>query len=284
MLLQTLVGSWPSAWRARTLRQDPDAVRAWLARVGDWQRKALREARLHTSWTDPDAVYEAAAQACLDALDPRAEDPRPLAALAAFASSLAAPGQVNGLTQALLRTTVPGVPDLYQGTETWDESLVDPDNRRPVDHRRLDRLLAGTPPDTPTEADWRTGRVKQHLIRTALGLRAARPPLFRPGSAYVPLAARGARADHVLAYLRGYERHWVLVVAPRLCALPLAGYARGQAPAASRFWEDTELILPAAGPWKDLLGHRMIVPGPDRRLPLAALLRDWPVALCVMVP
>ncbi|HPP52334.1 MAG TPA: hypothetical protein PK777_05225, partial [Thermoguttaceae bacterium] len=130
MLLQTLVGSWPSAWPADATRLDPRAVRAWLARVAQWQRKALREAGLRSSWTDPDAAYEADAQACLDALDPDAEDPRPLKTLAAFAAPLAAPGWINGLAQALLRNTAPGIPDLYQGTETWDESLVDPDNRR----------------------------------------------------------------------------------------------------------------------------------------------------------
>ncbi|MBB6083016.1 malto-oligosyltrehalose synthase [Castellaniella defragrans] len=283
MLLQTLVGSWPSAWPADATRLDPRAVRAWLARVAQWQRKALREAGLRSSWTDPDAAYEADAQACLDALDPDAEDPRPLKTLAAFAAPLAAPGWINGLAQALLRNTAPGIPDLYQGTETWDESLVDPDNRRPVDHRRLDRLLAGPPPHAPTPADWRGGRVKQYLIQTALALRATHPRLFCAGSGYVPVAAEGPRARHVVAFLRGGGEDWALVVAPRLCALPLAGYARGEAAEACRYWEGTALVLPPAGAggWKDVLGAGAAEAGSDGRLPLAALLRRWPVALCV---
>ncbi|WP_368643236.1 malto-oligosyltrehalose synthase [Castellaniella ginsengisoli] len=281
MLLQTLVGSWPSAWSAG--RPDPDRLRAWLTRVGDWQRKALREAGLHTSWTDPDTAYEAAAQACIDALGPESGDGRILDELAAFAVPLVAPGQVNGLAQTLLRNTAPGIPDLYQGAETWDESLVDPDNRHPIDPHRLERLRAGPPPIAPRAADWRNGRVKQYLIQTALGLRAARPALFHAGSRYIPLAAEGRQARHVLAFLRGDGHHWALVMIPRLCALSLARYARGEAAAASRFWEGTSLVLPAAaaGLWRDALGDGAFDTAPDRRLPLAPLLRHWPVALCV---
>ncbi len=286
MLLQTLVGAWPSAWDADVRALDPAAVRAWLERIAGWQRKALREAKLRTSWTDPDPAYEEAAQACLDALDPDAGDPRPLEALARLAAPLVAPGHINGLAQALLRNTVPGVPDLYQGTETWDESLVDPDNRRPVDYDRLRCLLAGPPPLRPRAADWRSGRVKQYLIQAALRLRAARPALFGPESEYLPLFAEGARAGHVVAYLRGGADGWALAAAPRLCALRLAGYARDEAEAASGFWGDTALVLPAgcAGRWEDALGGGGLMPEGDGRLPLARLLRRWPVALCATAP
>ncbi len=282
MLLQTLVGAWPSAWGDDVRAVDPDAVRDWLARVAAWQRKALREAKLRSSWTDPDLAYEQAALACIEALDPTADDPRPLDALASLAAPLVAPGHINGLTQALLRNTAPGVPDLYQGTEIWDESLVDPDNRRPVDYVHLRRLLAQPPPTRPLPAEWRSGRVKQHVIQAALGLRTARPWLFDERSAYIPLGAVGARAAHVVAYLRGRDGRWALVAAPRACALRIAGYARGEAALASGFWKDTALILPpgCAGRWDDALGDGTFAVGDDGRLRLSRLLESWPVALC----
>ncbi|HUH41331.1 MAG TPA: malto-oligosyltrehalose synthase, partial [Castellaniella sp.] len=148
LLLQTLMGAWPMDWSEDVEQIAPEALRAWLTRIAAWQVKALREAKRHTAWTAPNSSYEAAAQACLDVLSPDTPDQSPLAVLAALAAPLIAPGQINGLAQTLLRNTSPGVPDLYQGTETWDLSLVDPDNRRPVDHAALDALL-----DSP--APWR---------------------------------------------------------------------------------------------------------------------------------
>jgi (1->4)-alpha-D-glucan 1-alpha-D-glucosylmutase len=282
MLLQTLVGSWPSAWADPATPPSPETVRGWLERVAAWQRKALREAGQHTNWTDPDRRYEAAARRWLDVLDPLAGSRPARTALAAFVVPLIGPGMINGLAQTLWRNTAPGIPDLYQGTESWDESLVDPDNRRPVDHQQLDALMAAPPPYRPVPADWRNGRVKQHLIRTALGLRHDQPAVFGPGADYLPVAAHGHRARHVVAYLRCHADQRILVVAPVHCARSLAPYANGAAEEAARFWGNT--ALPATiglGPWQDLLsGVRVDVTSEDG-LPLGPLLRHWPVALCV---
>ncbi|KCB45008.1 malto-oligosyltrehalose synthase [Bordetella hinzii] len=278
MLLQTLVAAWPAAWTEAV--RDESAIRQWLARVGAWQRKALREAKLRTSWQDPDPAYEAAAQACLDALDPAAPDRRAWDSLAAIAAPLVAPGQINSLAQTLLRNTAPGVPDLYQAAETWDDSLVDPDNRRAVDHARLGNLLRGPAASPARPRDWTSGRIKQYLIQAALRLRAARPAAFESG--YQPVCARGRRAAHVVAYLRGSGEQRVLAVAPRLCSLRLAGLARGED--AAGFWEDTVLELPPGSHWTDVLAGGGCRIGADGRLPLARLLRQWPVALCASEP
>src|SRR5690606_28137742 len=117
--------------------------------------------------------------------------------------------------QTLLRNTCPGIPDLYQGTELWDYSLVDPDNRRAVDYERRRLLLSAGRISRPQVKDWRSGAVKQSLIHTALQLRAAQPAMFT--GRYRPLCAAGPRAAHVVAFLRGKGRCASLTVAPRLC-------------------------------------------------------------------
>ncbi len=283
MLLQTLIGAWPSAWGGNVRSIEPDKVREWLARIAGWQGKALREAKLWTSWTDPDHAYERAAQACLDALDPEAADPRPLDSLACLAAPLVAPGHINSLAQTLLRNTSPGIPDLYQGTEIWDESLVDPDNRRPVDYSRLQSLRREQVGARPAAQDWLSGRVKQTLIRRALHVRAMHPSLFDETSNYVPVPAQGRRANHVVAYLRGRADCWALAVAPRLCSLRLATHVKDPQADSCGFWEDTALILPpgCAGQWNDVLGGESFRIENDGKLRLSQCLRNWPVALCI---
>jgi (1->4)-alpha-D-glucan 1-alpha-D-glucosylmutase len=280
MLLQTLIGAWPPTWGPDVRAIAPDSIREWLGRVAQWQTKALREAKLRTSWTDPDEDYEAAAAACLAAIDPGAVDARPLAELARFAAFLVAPGQINSVAQTLLRNTSPGVPDLYQGAQAWDQSLVDPDNRRPVDWQALQALLATPEPLEPAASQWRNGRVKLHLIQTCLRLRADIPQAFESG--YTPLRVRGLHASRVLAYLRGDGAQRVLVAVPRLCALPLAGYARDQRPTARDYWGDTAIMRPdgCSNRWVDRLARRELRAAPDGALPLSDVFRHWPVAVC----
>src|SRR6202044_1485249 len=152
------------------------------------QVKSLREAKLVSEWAAPNEDYEAA---CTEFLTGTLDPSRPvLAEIIAFAEKLGAPGAANGLAQTLLRLTVPGVPDLYQGTEFWDQSLVDPDNRRPVDFaQRQATLQTGTSP-AEALANWRSGAVKQAIIARALALRASLPELFAQGD-YVKLEASG---------------------------------------------------------------------------------------------
>ncbi len=187
--------------------------------------------------------------------------------IAAFARRVAPIGAVNGLAQVLLKLTAPGVPDLYQGTEFWDFSLVDPDNRRPVDFDERMRSLSEAPPLAALAAQWRDGRIKQHLIRRTLALRRALPQLFESGS-YVPLAAEGRAARHVLAFARQKDGATAITIVPRLAARLVAPDGGLAIPAA--VWGDTRLRLP---------------PGlPERDLRIADLLGAVPVALLIASP
>lgn len=284
LLLQALVGAWPAEWDAEFVTHDADALGAWLERIGQWQTKALREAKLHTSWTDPDPVYEAAAQECLAYLGNDAHGRELLREIAAFARELAPAGMVNGFTQTLLRNCLPGVPDLYQGADLWDFSLVDPDNRRPVDYARRRALLADAARDVAMDlsnAAWRTGAVKQALIHRLLLARQRVPAPFRGGDFY-RVRVEGTRAAHVVAFLRQHEGQTALIVGARWCALGLSGYVTEDAATACAFWGHTELRLPSGTPrlsLHDALTGRRLRSGMIDRLRVADVLRDGPAAL-----
>jgi (1->4)-alpha-D-glucan 1-alpha-D-glucosylmutase len=242
MLYQTLVGCWPP-----TLSPDDAAgVKELAERVSAWQLKALREAKLRTSWFAPDEAYENACRDFLfDILAPQRRDGF-LGALPAFVERVARTGAINSFQQTLLRLTSPGVPDLYQGTELWDFSLVDPDNRRPVDfEQRREWLSAGEAAGAPSEQlkNWRDGRVKLGIVRRALALRTHAPDLFGQG-AYLPLKVEGAHADSVIAFARHTGSAYAVVIATRLATslltdtdLPLVD---------ARQWGDTAVLLPEA--------------------------------------
>lgn len=200
-----------------------------------------------------------------------------VAELAAMVARLAPAGALNGLAQTARHFTVPGIPDLYQGTERWDFSLVDPDNRRPVDFTALERGLSEAPPPAYLPC-WRDGRVKQALIGRLLHLRARCPALFAEGT-YAPLPLTGRHAGHALAFARVHREQALVVVTSRLTArLPGVTEQPLAAPAA---WEDTALCLP------EMLWEREgstaltdTPPSPPgRALALAGLLRDFPVAV-----
>ncbi|WP_018686433.1 malto-oligosyltrehalose synthase [Actinokineospora enzanensis] len=229
---QSLLGAWPIT----------------PARLSAYLDKAAKEAKVRTSWTEHDEEFEEAVRAW-----PRAvfADPLLLAEVTAFAARITPHGWSNSLGQKLLQLAGPGVPDVYQGTELWDLSLVDPDNRRPVDftERRdlLDKLAAGWPP--PVDE---TGAAKLHVVRTVLRLRRERPELF---TGYRPVEARGPAARHVVAF----ERTGLIAVATRF-------------PARLTDWADTRVDLPG-GTWIDQLTGRPADGG------VADLLTHYPVAL-----
>ena len=198
---------------------------------------------------------------------------------------------MNGLTQVLLKAAAPGVPDFYQGSELWDLSLVDPDNRRAVDWedraRRLRRIRAAAERDPRAlvrelRDRWPDGRIKLFLTWRALSVRRAHPELFRSGD-YLPLEATAARRRHVLAFARRQRGAWVLVVTPRL----VAGLFHGRrAPLGRKAWGGAGLILPHRFPaqWRDVLSgeSRKVARRAGRAfLPLHLLFRDLPVALLV---
>ncbi|HET7488122.1 MAG TPA: malto-oligosyltrehalose synthase [Acidimicrobiales bacterium] len=243
LLYQTLVGAWP-------LPGD---------RAVAYMEKASKEAKARTSWIDPDPGYDAALRAFVEGV---LGDAAFLDDLAAFVAPLVGPGRVTSLAQAVLRLTAPGVPDTYQGTELWDLSLVDPDNRRPVDYETRRRLLDELP-GLDAAALWERageGLPKLKVVTEALHLRRRRPEAFGAGGAYQPLAASGPRAAHVVAFSRGGA---VATVVPRL-VLGLAGD-----------WGTTTVALPP-GRWRNLLDGADVGGG---EVALAGLLGAFPVAL-----
>jgi malto-oligosyltrehalose synthase len=269
MLLQMIVGAWPLDLDAG----DAAGLEAFGDRLAAWQRKALREAKRRTSWTQPDEAYEAACEAWLRG----ALTPGPLLdGIAGFAARIAAPGAANGLAQALLRCTAPGIPDLYQGTEFWDLSLVDPDNRRPVDWPARERALHAAVPAATLLRDWRDGRVKQAVIRAALHEREAAPALFAEGD-YAPVTAEGPRSAHLLGFARRHGDQCAIVVATRLPAALLGAAATPLASAEA--WDGTTVGLPA-GDWRDALTDATHV-AEDGRIAVGKLLAALPVALLI---
>jgi len=220
LLYQTLVGAWPI---------DEERICAYM-------EKAVKEAKVHTSWTDPNQAYE---QGLADFIAAVLADTTFCTDLEDFVADLVAPGRINSLAQALIKLTAPGVPDIYQGTELWDLSLVDPDNRRPVDFALRRRLLSQLPQLDPEAilAGMDQGLPKLWVIRQTLHLRRAHPALFGPRADYRPLYATGRKADHLVAFVRGQD---VISLAPRLVM------------GLNNDWEDAIVELPR-GKWHNVL-------------------------------
>ncbi|MGA4635998.1 malto-oligosyltrehalose synthase [Pseudomonas solani] len=279
MLYQCLLGSWPLDLDA----DDRHALNAYLERLLRWQEKALREAKLQSSWSAPNAAYEVACRTFLHDLLARDTARELRIEIAAAANAIAPAGALNGLAQCLLRMTTPGIPDLYQGTEFWDFSLVDPDNRREVDFaRRIDSLteLADQP---GLIAAWRDGRIKQSLIATVLSVRYARAELFARGD-YQPLQVEGAHAEQVLAFARSHGGDYLVVLVPRL-ASELLGEAVTPHIAPER-WADTRVVLPAAIGDSPLTGvfSRTPLHPVEGCIALTEALADFPVNLLCFRP
>jgi (1->4)-alpha-D-glucan 1-alpha-D-glucosylmutase len=237
---QMLVGAWPLP---------ADRALAYM-------EKASREAKQHTSWSEPNAAYDTALKYFVTAT---LSDPQFTAGVSNFVTALNVPGQINSLAQTLLKLTAPGVPDFYQGNELWDFSLVDPDNRRTVDFALRQRLAAEAK-DLSAEAAWQRrdeGLPKLWLIQRTLRLRARRPDWFEGN--YEPRFALGARANHVIAFSRGGG---IMAIVPRF-PLKLKGD-----------WLDTTLELPR-GNWRnEFTGEDF-----SGKTPVARLLMQFPVAL-----
>ena len=234
LLYQSLVGAWPI---------DEERTLAYL-------RKASKEAKEYTSWTDPNQTYDDALARFVSGVLRDEEFRRDLQG---FIDPLVLPGWVNALSQMLLALTSPGVPDVYQGTELWDLSLVDPDNRRPVDfalRRRLLDYLRQTPPER-LWARAASGLPKLAVVRAGLAVRQRLPGAFAGAGEYRPLEAAGPMADRVVAFGRGGE---VVTVVPRL-AMGIAGGDAGTWALAEGPARETVLTLPR-GRWLDEITGR----------------------------
>ncbi len=239
LLIQTLLGSWPLDLSA----DDNKGLQQYAQRIQQWQEKAIREAKLRTSWSVPNNAYENACQHYTSQLLTSEHGHSLRQELAAAAHELSVAGAVNSLSQTLLRMTTPGVPDLYQGNEFWDFSLVDPDNRRPIDFARRQQTLAATPEPNELLSNWRDGRIKQWLINQTLHLRQQLPQLFTQGR-YLPLTVTGEHHDKLLVFAREHNDQWALVIVPRLSASLLGDSPVPHIPAAR--WSDTCIQLPPA--------------------------------------
>ncbi|MFP0197593.1 MULTISPECIES: malto-oligosyltrehalose synthase [Pseudomonas] len=275
ILYQALLGSWPL-----DLHDDDQAGFAdYAKRVWQWQQKALREAKLQSSWSAPNEAYENAAQAFTEQLLLAPEGELLRGALAKTVNSIAAAGALNGLAQTLLRMTVPGVPDLYQGNEFWDFSMVDPDNRRPVDYAARQQALEAHGSVQELLVNWRDGRIKQALIAQVLRLRADYAQLFRQGS-YQALEVLGSQAHNVLAFARELGEQRVIVIVPIRCATLLENSAVPRVDALR--WGDTRVVLPFDASDENLKGlFSSTAVTKNRELQVSAALGDFPVNLLI---
>jgi (1->4)-alpha-D-glucan 1-alpha-D-glucosylmutase len=206
MLYQALIGAWP-----QTVDGD------FLARMKAYAIKAAREAKAETSWLNPQLSYENGVEAFLDRILDEKQSPEFLSSIGAFAQRASLIGMLNSLSQLTLKAMMPGVPDFYQGTEFWDTSLVDPDNRRPVDFKARAAALA----DISRELKWSEliadaadGRIKLAWTRHLLALRNAHPGVFENGG-YLPLDVTGPHRDHVIAFARIHRKDAVIVAVMR---------------------------------------------------------------------
>jgi (1->4)-alpha-D-glucan 1-alpha-D-glucosylmutase len=273
LIYQTLVGVWPIGI---------ERFRAYLL-------KAIREAKSHTSWINPNTRYDEAITRFAEAILDPVRSSSFLENFVPFQARVAHYGAFNSLAQTLVKITAPGVPDFYQGSELWDLNLVDPDNRRPVDWPLRRHMLEELTRTADTAADRGAffqelvdgkddGRVKLYLIRQALACRKAHATLFNDGE-YRLLESRGPLAEHVLAFGRVAKEAIALTIVPRL----LARRGVEQLPLGKSYWGDeTRVLAPReAGPWlvNSLTGERLTVH--RGALLLAEVFMSFPVALLV---
>lgn len=265
LLYQTLVGSWPME------PMDEAAYAVYVARIQAYMEKAVREAKVNSSWIEPNEEWDNAVRAFVAAILEPGERNRFLHSFIPFAAHASEYGAINALSQVLIKATSPGVPDFYQGCEMWDLSLVDPDNRRPVDFTRRIEVLAQLEHEANPEelmANWRDGRIKLFLTHRILAFRKANADLFEKGS-YASLHIHGEFHTHCLAFTRSLPGQSIAVIAPRLSA------AIGFPPLGER-WGETSLIRQS--PSRDLFTGREY---PAGLLRLSHVLRDLPFAVLV---
>ncbi|HEY6452533.1 MAG TPA: malto-oligosyltrehalose synthase [Steroidobacteraceae bacterium] len=279
-LYQALLASWPCELLDEAqCRGAPLGV--YAKRVREAMLKSTREARVHTSWAFPNASYEEAMSAFIDTALIGSRASAFMAAFLPFARQVAWAGMHDSLVQTVVKLTAPGVPDIYNGSELWDLSMVDPDNRRPVDYALRARLLQEI--DTALAGDrgglmprllgaWRDGRIKLAVITSLLRHRAEQPALYAEGD-YQPLAAAGPRAEEIAAYARSHgERRLIVAVARYPRRRELAGF---DAP--------TRLPVPTglgSGAWREILSARVLAADAEG-LEARALFADLPAAVLV---
>ena len=288
LLYQTLIGTWPS----QILHREEEE--AYRERISAYMLKATKEAKVHTSWVNPNEAYDASVKNFVRQVLEDMETSRFGKDFRAFQHSVAYYGRINSLAQALLKMTVPGIPDIYQGTERWDFSLVDPDNRRLVDYEIRRNILAELRQQTEAEGQNKAvlakelflagedGRIKLYLTYRVLNFRREHADLFAKGE-YLALQTQGEKQEHVCAFSRNLEGEEIIVVVPRL-VIGLTG-GNEQAPFGESVWEDTRLVLTSGqkgqGFRNSFTGEILFANegGGNTGIQLSAIFNCFPVAL-----
>ncbi len=235
LLYQTLLGTWPIQPSGEP---EGAATPEYIERIQAYMAKALHEAKLNTSWIQPNEAWDAAMRDFVaKVLDPLPRN-KFLPGFLPIAQEIARLGAINSLTQTLLKLTSPGVPDIYQGNEIWDYSLVDPDNRQPVDYKRRREILEALTVSAPEELmrNWPDGRIKMFLTQRVLRFRREHVDLFQRGD-YLPLVASGAFGESCVSFARSLAGKWIVVIAPRLSS-------RIGFPPVGERWKDTTIEFP----------------------------------------
>jgi (1->4)-alpha-D-glucan 1-alpha-D-glucosylmutase len=290
LLYQTLLGAWPFTPLTGTARC------AFVARIQHFIRKALREAKVHTSWHNPHLVYEAGVMTFIQTILHETVSAAFLADFGTLQQTIAWHGIWNSLAQLVLKLTAPGVPDIYQGSELWDLRLVDPDNRAPVDYAVRQHMLRTLQEQCQHTArldlvrdllhTCTDGRLKLYVLWQLLHYRRTQSALFANG-AYLPLSARGIYHEHVCAFARQWGDVTVLVAVPRLLT-PLLSDPH-TLPCGATVWQDTRLVLPEAlgdQGYRHLFTDERLDPvctNGQRTLALASMWGNFPVAVLARV-
>jgi (1->4)-alpha-D-glucan 1-alpha-D-glucosylmutase len=284
-LYQTLIGAWPLEIGT------PEDFAVFVKRIQEYMLKALHEAKVHTSWINPNSDYDnAISQFVADVLD-AGRNQGFIADFQKFQTRISHYGLFNSLSQTLLKLTSPGVPDTYQGSELWDFSLVDPDNRRPVDYDRRKQMLG----DLSSRASEKgsqslarellenrvDGRIKLYITQRVLDYRCQHRGLLSAGE-YLPVAVEGLKANHLLAFARQSGEKVVLIAVPRLYFGLTSG--SDQLPFGQAVWRDTRLVLGGLDPkleWRNIFTGDTVwrtEQGGTLTLTAADLFKDFPVA------
>jgi len=267
-IYQTLIGAYSF---------DDANPEAFIGRMKEYVIKSLRESKRHTNWVKQDANYEEACIYFIDEILKQGEKNEFLNSFLPFQKQVAMDGVINSLSQTMLKLTCPGIPDFYQGCELWDLSLVDPDNRRPVDFQQRMKFLEeikkndGSDFIKALKADPTDGKIKLFLISKVLEMRQQYPDLFLKGE-YIPLEVVGELNKYIIAFARRAGPVWAVIIAPRF---------QRQFSQEQHQWKDILLPLPSEAPfdWTNILTQEKL--SVKEGLPLEAMFRDFPVTLLV---
>lgn len=276
-LYQTLLGTFPF---------DVKEIDDFIPRVKEYIIKAVREAKVHTNWLSPDEEYETAYISFVESLLLPKEGNTFLKSFLPFKNKIAHYGIFNTLSQALIKITVPGVPDIYQGTELYSFCFVDPDNRRPVDFEQRTAFLWDMRHRAETDlqelisellSKKEDGRIKMFVIYKSLRMRNEKRDLFRYGD-YIPLRVVGRYKDSVIAFARRYKNEWAISIAPRFLTNIIK---QDELPLGEKVWKDTHIALPKGAPaeWKNGITNKIVKV--DKKLLVAHALKSFPVALLI---